>query len=339
MSNLLYYPHINLPNSDWTIRAILYYENIGSIIPEQYFYEPEHFEPFMREALRNELIEFINPINALDNPGHISDVFLTYLTNTPRIIDRRREDFACNNKARSHSGKFANKNSRTRIHAGKFDTNILLELTNMRLAVEGDDNWYYVENRTANELMTYLASVVANNINYIPATDRMDYHGFKSTYINNQNLEVHIRQYKRDLILKELIPYPEEIELNNLRRFKDEHFDLLKRFNNRVELITLDPSITPESQLFQATLDNMRAEKEELSARMNESRFGKIVCGSICGTISAGIAFLQEPALGAGLALINAIHAARQIERPEDIYDQTGLKYLALVDKRLRRYR
>lgn len=261
------------------------------------------------------------------------------MTNTPRIIDRRREDFACNNKARIHSGKFANKNSRTRIHAGKFDTNILLELTNMGLAVKGDDNWYYVENRTANELMTYLASVVANNINYIPATDRMDYHSFKSTYINNQDLEVHIRQYKRDLILKELIPYPEEIELNNLRRFKDQHYDLLNRFNNRVELITLDPSITPESQLFQATLENMRAEKEELSARMNESRFGKIVCGSICGTISAGIAFLQEPALGAGLALINAIHAARQIERPEDIYDQTGLKYLALVDKRLRRYR
>lgn len=79
MSNLLYYPHINLPNSAWTIRAILYYENIGSIIPEQYFYEPEHFEPFMREALRNELIEFINPIDALDNPGHVSDVFLTIL--------------------------------------------------------------------------------------------------------------------------------------------------------------------------------------------------------------------------------------------------------------------
>ena len=83
----------------------------------------------------------------------------------------------------------------------------------------------------------------------------------------------------------------------------------------------------------------MKDEKEELSARMNESRLGKIVCGSICGTISAAIALLQEPALGAGLALINAIHAARQIERPEDIRDQTGLKYLALVDKRLRRNR
>ena len=200
MSNLLYYPHINLPNSAWSIRAILYYENIGSIIPEQYFYEPEHFEPFMREALRNELIEFINPIDALDNPVHVSDVFLTYLTNTPRIIDRRRENFACNNKARIHSGKFANENSRTRIHAGKFDTNILLELTNMGLAVEGDDNWYYVENQTANELMTYLASVVANNINYIPATDRMDYHSFKSTYINNQDLEVHIMFQKMEYI-------------------------------------------------------------------------------------------------------------------------------------------
>lgn len=339
MSNLLYYPYINLPNSAWTIRAILYYNNIGSIIPSQYLYEPEHFEPFMRDALQNELIELINPIDALDNPGNVSEVFLTYLANNPQIIDRRREDFPYKNTARIHYGKFANKNSKTRIHAGKFDTNILLELTKMGLAAEVDDNWYYVENLTANELMTYLVSVIASNINYIPATDSMDYHSFKSTYINNQDMELHIRQYKRDLILKELIPYPEEIELDNLRRFKDQHHDLLNRFNDRVELITLNPSITPESQLFQVTLENMKAEKEELSAKMNESRLGNIVFGSICGTISAAITFLQEPALGAGLALINAIHAARQIERPENIHDQTGLKYLALVDKRLRKLR
>lgn len=51
MNNLLYYPYINLPNTDWTIRALLYYDNIGSIVPTQYFHEPEQYEPFMREVI------------------------------------------------------------------------------------------------------------------------------------------------------------------------------------------------------------------------------------------------------------------------------------------------
>lgn len=56
MNNLLYYPYINLPNTDWAIRALLYYDNISSIVPTQYFYEPEQYEPFMREVIQNELI-------------------------------------------------------------------------------------------------------------------------------------------------------------------------------------------------------------------------------------------------------------------------------------------
>ena len=62
MSNLLYYPYINLPNTDWTIRALLYYDNISSIVPTQYFNEPEQYEPFMREVIQNELIDPINPM-------------------------------------------------------------------------------------------------------------------------------------------------------------------------------------------------------------------------------------------------------------------------------------
>lgn len=32
MNNLLYYPYINVPKTDWLIRALLYYDNIASIV-------------------------------------------------------------------------------------------------------------------------------------------------------------------------------------------------------------------------------------------------------------------------------------------------------------------
>lgn len=63
MSNLLYYPYINVPRTDWTLRTLLYYDNIGSIVPQEYFYEPErNYDEFMLELVRNELVTPINPI-------------------------------------------------------------------------------------------------------------------------------------------------------------------------------------------------------------------------------------------------------------------------------------
>lgn len=59
--NLLYYPYINLPDTEWTIRTLLYYDNVSAIVPAQYFHEPERYEPFMREAVQNELITPVNP--------------------------------------------------------------------------------------------------------------------------------------------------------------------------------------------------------------------------------------------------------------------------------------
>ena len=73
--NLLYYPYINLPDTEWTIRTLLYYDNVSSIVPTQYFHEPERYEPFMREAVQNELITPVNPMNVLDNPWEVSRMF------------------------------------------------------------------------------------------------------------------------------------------------------------------------------------------------------------------------------------------------------------------------
>ena len=69
---------------------------------------------------------------------------------------------------------------------------------------------------------------------------------------------------------------------------------------------------------------------------MNKSQIGDNIYVTIWWTISAGIGLLASPVLGIP-GFLNAIHSACKIEKPENIIDQTGLKYLALVDKRLRR--
>ena len=137
-------------------------------------------------------------------------------------------------------------NKRIRVHANKCDTEIFDYLVDAGLAEIADTYWYNVESKTARELMFFLTSVIADKIDYLIATDRIDY-GFSQVYARNDDIELRTRQYKRDLILKELIPYPKQIDLTGLRQFKDRHQDLLNAFRNKVEMIALNPSITPES--------------------------------------------------------------------------------------------
>ena len=85
--------------------------------------------------------------------------------------------------------------------------------------------------------MTFLTSVIANKIDFQPTTDKIDY-SFATTYIRNQDIELRTRQYKRDLILKNLIPYPKQIDLINLRKFKDKYRDLLKAFSKQSRTIS-----------------------------------------------------------------------------------------------------
>ncbi len=335
--NLLYYPYINLPDTEWTIRTLLYYDNVSAIVPTQYFHEPERYEPFMREAVQNELITPVNPMNVLDNPWEVSRMFDEYLNQNKSILKRRRLPIQRNGISHIHEGKYSFRENGIHMHADKLNDGVFYNLIQMGLAEQIDDYWYGVEPKTAYELMTFLTSVVACKIDYQPVTDRITGKCFSTIYAQNKDIELRTRQYKRDLILKEMIPYPKQIDLTHLRRFKDRHHDLLTAFSNKVEQIALNPTITPESPLFTMVLDEMKAAKEELSARMNESHLGDIVFGTICGTIAAGLGFLASPVLGAIPGLLNAIYSACRIERPESTIDQTGLKYLALVDKRLRR--
>lgn len=334
MNSLLYYPYINLPQNDWTIRALLYYDNVNAIVPTQYFYEPEHYNPFMREAIMNELITPINPMDVLNNPYEVSLRFIEYLSARKSVIERRRSFFS-NQAHKIHRDKFLSLYKQCKLHANKFDSNVFDYLMEIGLAERMDYNWYNVENKTANDLMLLLSSVIADKIQSVVATDKIDY-SFSQIYAQNNDVELRNRQYKRDLILKNLIPYPKQIDLTNLRRFKEKYHDLLITFRNKVESIVLNSAISPESKMFEVTLDELKHQKGELSARMNESHLGNINFGTICGTISAAISLFENSSVAAITGLLSAIYSICKIERPESVIDQTGLKYLALVDKRMR---
>lgn len=330
MSNLLYYPYINVPRTDWTIRTLLYYDNIGSIVPQEYFYNPErNYDEFMLELVRNELVTPINPIHVLENPWEITRPFLELIEHNQTRLRTAQRSFRQGQRGNVHIDKF----SKANIHADKFDESVFYALEQLGLAERNDGNWYSVEQSTANNLMGYLASVISAKTNRLPTTDEVRPSFYRQRFSQERK--------KRETILKDLIPFPEEIDLNKLLRFKEQHSRLLEAFRTQVELIVLDPNIIEGSPLFYRHLAELIERKEELSAKMNESRFGSIVFGTVCGLIGAFTGLATASTTGAVVSglpgFANAVYSALQIEKAENVFDQSGLKYLALADKRLRR--
>ncbi len=325
MENLLYYPSINLPDEDWTRRAFLYYDHLGVIVPGQYYFEPD-YEPFTRELMHNDLVRPFNPLEEIDNQDEFSRIFLDYLRS-----DAPKEKF-------SLAGKRATPRRQTyvRLHSGKFGRSIYEALMEKGLAIKEDDFWFQVESGVANDLMFYLATVIAKKNDYCPATDRLAQGEFALAYLSTEDYNVRMMAHKRDVILKELVPYPADLDIYSLRSFKDRHHDLLVRFRTQVDLLVLDENLMPGSPLFMARLNEMKEIKEELLGRMKEDHWSKIVFGSVCGIIPAMVAMKDNPGAVAFAGLLGAAYNAWQMIRPDDVQDRSGLKYLALVDKKLK---
>lgn len=331
MNSILYYPYINIPRTDWTLRTLLYYDTIGSIVPQQYFYNPaKNYDPFMLDLVQNRLVIPINPFDVI-NPKKFSNDFLEYMKQHKSSFIKNYNNSLVNTENTRQKHRF----SETKIHADKFDGEVFYALQNIGLAKRerNDDNWYLVETKTANLLMKLLAMVISKPLDMLPTTDAINVTGLMTSNMNQNK--------KRGTILKELIPFPENIDLLKVRAFKNKHLDLLQTFKNRVELITFNPQLIEGTELFQETLNELKFRKEELSAKMNENQMGNVFYGTVCGLLSAGItmATVENKFLAIAAAtpgFVNGVHAASKIEKPENMFDQSGMKYLALVDKRLR---
>ncbi len=199
----------------------------------------------------------------------------------------------------------------------------------MGLARRMEGNWYSVETTAASYLMTFLATIIGIKLEMRPTTDN---------FVQSQD-ENTSNDFKRDLTLRELIPFPQEIDLKKLRTFKDKYSESLKSFKNKIEQIVLNPTIDKNSALFRENITELEIRRDELSARMGENKFGSIFFGTICGIVGAVIGLSAASTTGAVIGglpgFANAVHSALQIEKLENIFDQSGMKYLALIDRKL----
>lgn len=307
--NALYFPYISVPDNRWTIKTLLYWDKLSSIVPMDYIDEPEQLRPFMQQLVQEELVEQVIPAHHIYRIEAFEECFIQYIK--PRVASLR---YTQNKKAVLHNEKL---NPQSRIHAEKLGQ-IPEFLIEEGLATRINWGWYEVDSRIANIFMAYLASCLGalEEINAAPVTNQVRFSRMFGG-LNQPHKRVNSKHHDkaRDVILRSLLPVPNEnVTLDQLLNFKDNHGHLLPALRRRVETHCAEIAVLPngEDRLVSTEhfITQCKDEIDEITDAMRPT-WHQIAFGSITPLFGAGFtakaaSMMQEPGIADELAYAGA---------------------------------
>jgi hypothetical protein len=312
---LLYFPNIDVPRNSWTIKGVLYWDEVGIITPPQFREEPERYSDFTRDLIQSELVSEVFPFNYIIDLPNFDQGFIDITRGNRFRLGVRQMRF---------SNGFI-----SRIHFQKFGVNLLEELVELGIAVRQNYEWYYAETSTANLIMQYLATVIGKQGQFTPSTDN----------ITNLPTTIRRRNMIREELLDNLMPYPTVNDVDLIWKFKENYGAELKSFRILLEQIALnisqinDPEVRRES--IELKLEEINDRKEKIVADLSKPKFGKIVFGSLFSVGAAVLGFTANQPLLGSLQLGNAVYSAFQGFDDQNILDR-DFSYLALIDRKFK---
>lgn len=318
--NLLYFPYIDIPRNNWTIKSLLYWDNVGIIVPPDYRDNPDQYSTETRDLLQTDLIQQIFPYDYIPNDKKFNIGFVKLLEQPKFNLKKRQENYK--------------KGNVSRIHVQKFGEEILDKLVEMQIARKllNEWPWYYVESKTARLIMLYLATVIAKSGSFTPATDKL-----KNLDLSiNQNGAVLRRNSLRQDILDDLIPYPIDPDLTKLRHFKDRYYEELRSFRILLEQATLTISSFSKKknqrEFQKLKIEEINDKRAKILSDLNQSKLGQITFGTMFGLAGAVIGFGQGNSHLGIFSLGNAVYSAFQGYDNSEVLSM-DYSYLALIDK------
>lgn len=293
MDGVIYYPYISVPESAWFTRAVLYWDTVGTIVPDEWTYTPERLGEYTLELVHRGIVTQLLPSYA-DLTG-FAHRFAGYTSNLQRDeLARRRNDFAAG--------------TTELIHQDKGPTDIFLHLKDLSLC-EQHGGWWRVERKTSADYMAGLAlalsmpgsnimhfdpwsrnsSAVPETTNLVPITDQA--HSLLPLLTGTVEVS-HVASMERAegqnmigrvqaMVLEELFPAPVlVVPPSEIERFRDRHSTLLPEFRRNVEQRVDEIFNLGTAWQRRRALDRLASEfkqaTREVEAYMAESHFGKV---------------------------------------------------------------
>ena len=251
-NKVLYFPYINVPNSAWFTRMLLYWDEVGAIVPHDFIENPEKLGEHTRSLVQECLVKQVIPQDHLYNIPSFKDSFLKYINSLKKnIIERRRTSFR--------------KGNNSNIHIEKMD-GLEYELSDMGLAQEFHYPWWFIEVDTGREFMAYLAATLGKlpDLQLDPISDDIEH--LQNFLYSSRSAESDHKKISnlRLEILEDIFPSPKEplkaVEISN---FKEQHSDKLKAFRIKVEKEIIDIAVIESEELRKRRLELFKEESKD----------------------------------------------------------------------------
>jgi hypothetical protein len=336
-NGVLYFPSIRVPDTEWFTRALLYWDEVGTIVPAEYLNDPKFLRPYTAGLKDHGLLKTIPPDQSVWNLPQYYNGFLF-------LLDSLRYDQLY---PPSRTRKMA------RIHVDKTGYGLASELRERKLASFNSgqewDAWFEVEEHTANILMAYLATIIGQSQEprLDPITDSSQcLSAFTAMPMRNGGVGKNLEEIRTE-VLAELLPAPKGyIPPGALADFKGKYKVLLGHFRREVEERLILASAIDNSELraqsIAAIKDNLKDQIDEILRRMQENKWKRIGLGTLLAVVAAG--FLVADATVSGgvlsvagntLGLTSAAYMAFDGARtPKDLLSRP-MAYGALVSRQL----
>jgi hypothetical protein len=338
--SVLYFPTIRPPENEWFSRVLLYWNRVGTILPEQYSRDHAFLRPYTSSLIDAGLLTPIAPDTSVWQSGANSyfTAFLGLVDSDPLGVERTPPD----------------QREWARVHLDKTGTGLALALRERQLArnPEGPEHaaWIDVERHTADLLMAFLASIVGKDekVAMDPITDSEAAMAAFTTLPEEERQIGAELEPIRYALLRDILPGPAAgIEPGRLAEFKSDHDRLLTGFRNRVEKKAIECAQVADPRLRDAMVDQVRRELaleiEEIERRMSERQWPLAARGALGVAVAAlAIADLAVAGgtllalVGSSLGLAGSVDAAFQGVRRRDVLKEP-LAYAALARRQLAR--
>jgi hypothetical protein len=302
----LYFPYIEVPQNSWFVRILLYWENVGSIVPLEFWNSPERLSPYMRELVETRLVEQIPPGPFLYDFPEVGEVFLKYIEEAAR--------------RRAHPQEQQRSKRTVTIHIEKIER-VGPGLVKLGLARRKMPEWYEVQEWVGRDFMTYLATVLAKHERVKAAPVTNDLKSLRALARTERPSPYRRRVGGiREVVLNQVLPSPRRVPpVAELASFKERHADKLGRLRAFVEQSCIEiasienaEARTDRTEILQAQLrTQLQDVQEAMRTSWSDIVFGRLVpLLATPLTLDAAAQGLSAAGVGGGLTLVGAIYQA-----------------------------
>jgi hypothetical protein len=332
----LYFPSIRVPETEWFMRVLLYWDSVGTIVPVEYLDDPKFLRPYTSGLRDHGLLMAVTPDQSIwtVKAGKYHEAFLA-------LVDSLAAEKRAAARDRSET---------VRMHVDKTGFGLAYDLTTRGLATHFSgpefDGWFDVEKWTADLFMAFLATVLGQHREQPmdPITDSVDcLNAFTALPTRERTLEGQLAPIRTE-ILSGVLPAPvDPVKPRELAEFKERHRPLLKGFRTAIEQCVVAAAAIDDPHLRARKVELIKAElkgqQEEITRRMEEQNWRRIGVGSLVGVAAAAVVVADAVVTGgsltragASLGLASAVYIAFEGTRSPRQLLERPMAYAALAE-------